>query len=479
MSEQQSEPLRKRVLQGSAYLTIRNGVSVLLSLVGSVLVTRIVGPDSYGLFMAASSIFAYLNTLISPGVVAYLIREQSSESVEQYHLAFWWLLGLGSVMTALASGVVLVLSAISEQDASFVLMAVLLFIWLPVAQISAVPQAILERDLDYRGLATVQIAAQVGTYALTIPLAQLGLGKWALVAGFWAGQTIQAVGYYAKARYYPRWHWSSAQWKQMWHYSFSRALAGWIYNLREITPSLILFPLAGERAMGYYALADRLIKMMGFLYNAFGGVSFAAFARIQHDRARFTKAIQETIQYLVAFLGATLSVFGAVVGVIVSWFLGAKWDAVTIQQLCIIMASRVLITTASGIQTQALYVVGQNWLRVRASIVFIITFIMLNWLVLSRAPVAYIPFLFAIVDLLAHIPVYVYDIYGTRRYIGRLDYRLILIWLAAAHAALLAPLISYWLYAVAIALLVHPMSIEGVIGMARFFKSHYWRRRNT
>jgi len=476
MSERRPEPLRKRVLQGSIYLTIRNGISMLLSLVGSLLVTRAIGPENYGLFAAASGIFGYLTALLSPSVVAYLVREQSSENIEQYHLAFWWLLGLGVAMAVLACGIVFVLSTISEQKTSFVLIAVSLFTCIPIAQISAVPQAILERNLDYRSLALIQVAAQAGTYALAIPLAQLGFGAWALVVGFWTGQAIQAAGYYAKARYCPCWYWSGSEWKRMWRYSFSRALAGWIYNLRELAPSLILFPLAGERAMGYYALADRLIRMLGFLYSAFGGVSFAAFARFQDDRARFTRAIQETIQYLIAFLGITLSVFGAVVGVVVVWFLGAKWDAFTVQQLWIIMASRVLIAIASGIQTQALYVIGQNWLRVRASVIFIIVFAASSWLLLSQAPVAYAPLLFVIADLFAHIPIYGYDIYGVRKYIGRVDYRLSLLWLAAAQAALFAPLIGYWLYIVAIGLLVHPMSIQGARGIVRSLKRDYLER---
>jgi O-antigen/teichoic acid export membrane protein len=452
---------------------------MLLSLVGSLLVTRAIGPENYGLFAAAGGIFGYLTALLSPSVVAYLVREQSSENIEQYHLAFWWLLGLGVAMAVLACGIVFALSTISEQKTSFVLIAVSLFTCIPIAQISAVPQAILERNLDYRSLALIQVAAQAGTYALAIPLAQLGFGAWALVVGFWTGQAIQAAGYYAKARYCPQWYWSHAEWKQMWSYSVSRALAGWLYNLRDLAPSLILFPLAGERAMGYYAIADRLIKMLGFLYTVFGGISFAAFARIQHDRTRLAKAIQETAQYLIIFLGMVMSVFCASVGVLVSWFLGAKWDAITVQLLCLVMASRVLVATVSGIQTQALYVVGQNWLRVKASAIFVVFLAGASWLLLSQAPVTHAALMLAVADLVAHIPVYAFDIYGVRKYIGRLDYRLIVLWLLAAHAGMFAPLLGYWLYAVACGLLLHPMSVRELRAIVHTLKTNYFGRGGT
>jgi O-antigen/teichoic acid export membrane protein len=39
-----SESLRERVLKGGVYLTLRNGASMILGFVGSLLVTRLIGP---------------------------------------------------------------------------------------------------------------------------------------------------------------------------------------------------------------------------------------------------------------------------------------------------------------------------------------------------------------------------------------------------------------------------------------------------
>jgi len=80
MAEQErNESLRTRVLKGSVYLVLRNGISMLIGLVGSLFVTRLIGPDNYGLYMAAFGIFGYLSNAVSPSVVAYLVREQSPD----------------------------------------------------------------------------------------------------------------------------------------------------------------------------------------------------------------------------------------------------------------------------------------------------------------------------------------------------------------------------------------------------------------
>lgn len=460
-----SESLRERVLKGGVYLTLRNGASMILGLVGSLLVTRLIGPENYGLYMAAFGVFSYLSNAISPSVAAYLVREQSPDFLKHFHLAFWWLLGLGVIAAAVASGAVIAIAQFLGQSGDFQWILVSQFVLLPLALISAVPQALLERDLNYRPLAIVQLGSQTALYLAAVLLAWSGLGAWALVGGFWLSQTVQLAGYYAAARYRPRWYWSHANWKQMMHYSVSQSLSVWLYNLRDLAPSLILFPLAGERAVGYYALANRLINTLGFLYSVSGRVAFAAFARLQQNKERLTKAIQETIQYLILFLGGVLTVFAASVGWVASWVLGAKWDASVIQQLCIVMASRVLLSSVFGVQTQALYVIGQNWLKFKASLAFAVSLIAVSRVLVGVAPLAYAPLVFALADHIAHIPAYWYDMYGVRKHIGRIDYRVILIWLAATHAAVFAPLVSNWLYLVTIGLLLHPASLISLRGV--------------
>jgi O-antigen/teichoic acid export membrane protein len=466
MAEQErNESLRTRVLKGSVYLVLRNGISMLIGLVGSLFVTRLIGPDNYGLYMAAFGIFGYLSNAVSPSVAAYLVREQSPDFLKHFHLTFWWLLGLGMIAAGIASAAVITVAQLSGQNNDFKWIAVSQFVFLPFALVSVVPQALLERDLNYRPLAIVQLGSQIALYLAAVPLAWWGFGAWALVGGFWLSQAVQLVGSFLAARYRPCWYWNRHDWRQMMHYSVSKSLSIWLYNLRDLVPSLILFPLAGERAMGYYALANRLINMLGFLYSVSGRIAFAAFARLQENKERLTKAIQETIQYLILFLGFVLTVFAASVGWVASWVLGAKWDTSVIQQLCIVMASRVLLSSVFGVQTQALYVIGQNWLKFKANLAFAVSLIAASGVLVGVAPLAYAPLVFVLADHIAHIPTYWYDMYGVRKHIGRIDYRVILIWLAATQAAVFAPLVSNWLYLVTIGLLLHPASLISLRGV--------------
>jgi len=55
--------LRTQAVRGSLYLTLRQGASVLLGVIGLLFMTRIVGPEGYGLYAAAFGIFKYLTLL--------------------------------------------------------------------------------------------------------------------------------------------------------------------------------------------------------------------------------------------------------------------------------------------------------------------------------------------------------------------------------------------------------------------------------
>ena len=70
--------LRTKVLRGGAYLFIRQFLSLGLSLVGVFVITRVIGPERYGAFVAASGIYIYLQTLGQVGVDVYLVRQPGS-----------------------------------------------------------------------------------------------------------------------------------------------------------------------------------------------------------------------------------------------------------------------------------------------------------------------------------------------------------------------------------------------------------------
>ena len=67
-----------------------------VSLVGVLLLTRLIGPGNYGVFAAAMGVYLYLFNLSQWGVAVYLIRgNPESDDIGPYQQAFTLLLCLG------------------------------------------------------------------------------------------------------------------------------------------------------------------------------------------------------------------------------------------------------------------------------------------------------------------------------------------------------------------------------------------------
>ncbi|BCW97020.1 MAG: oligosaccharide flippase family protein [Fimbriimonadales bacterium] len=467
------DSLRARALKGGVYLTVRHGAMVLLGLVGALFLTRILGPANYGLYNSVAAIFTYMVTIGKMGVNVYLVRERRDAPLELFHLAFWWLLGYGLLLTIVIGGVMLVLGHYWVRTEGFIPVLLTLLGGLPLALVSAVPLALLERELDYRKTALVEIGAQVAFYCAAIPMALTGFGVWAMVAGFWASQLITVSGFFVASRYRPRRFWNRAELRPMLRYGFSVALSDWIYQSQNLAPSMLLLPLAGSEAMGYVALARRFQSMLTFVKGATSRLSVPAFARIQDDTARLIRAIQEVMQLQTLALGILFAAFAAAGTFVLPYVLGQRWDIPSLLMVFTLMGTRTLLGALFSIQTSALLVKKQTTLVMKANTIYIVLLFSLTYFGLILSPPEYRLLVFNCADLVAIVPGYWMRHLGVRRHIGRIQYGVTLLWTGGMIAALLAPWLGWWLYLVAAGLLGQPASLRqmreilGMLAQAR------------
>ena len=460
MSQQpDSGTLRQRVLRGGVYLMTRRAISLVLGLLGLTLLTRIVGPGAQGLFASANGLISYLTSIGLMGVNVYLIREKRDAPPQLFHLAFWWLLFAGMALAGLGGGIILVAGHYWVRTEGFIPVALTLCATLPFTLISYIPLALLERNLDYRITTRVEVLSQTSYYAVGIALAWLGFGVWALVVGFVVSQIILTAGFFGATRYRPRWYWNSSTLRDMLSYSFTQALGGWIYNITSLAPSMILLPLAGKEAVGYLSVANRFIQVVSFAKGPAGRLAIPAFARIQDNLSQLTRAVSEAMQLQTLALGAPLAFFSIAAPYLLPLLLGTRWDVNVLMTAFCIIATRIILSALFAIQGSALYVVKQNWIMLKANIVYGVTFLVLVYPLTAYLPQEYRLYGYLITDLIAHLPTYWYKHSGMRQHIGRPLYRTAIMWTAASLCALYAPIVGIWLYALAAGLLFNPRSL--------------------
>ena len=432
-----SKSLRTQVLRGGTFLVIRQGLGVIIGLGGVLLLTRAIGPEKYGLYAACLNIFGYVQSLSQLGIEIFVVRREGEEDSQVYHQAFTLLLllGLGGMLLSLLG--LPLLSQWVRLD-GFSSVAGVIFLGLPLVLLSQVPLARLERRLDYKRVAVIELGSQLIYYLVALPLAFQGAGVWAPVAG-WCTQQIQTVSLlFLISRYRPRLCWNPDLIKQMLSYSVGYSASSWVWQLRNLVNPLVVGRYAGAEAVGYVALAIRLVEVLSFVKGATWRLSIAALGRLQGDPIRLGKAVSEGMSLQILALGPLLVAASWVSPLILPLLFGDRWLPVI--QIYPFIALSYLSNAMFNLHSSVLYVLQKNWEVTAFHVAHIILF--------AGASLLLVPRLSSIVgygwgEVVALASYAVIHIFVVRN-ISSPDYRLPMLWWSASAAALFVYQLGWW-----------------------------------
>jgi O-antigen/teichoic acid export membrane protein len=350
--------IRSKVFQGGAYLALRQGLGTIVGLGGILVLTRIIGPKNYGLYVTSVGVLGYLQAITQWGIEIYLVRQQGEELEQVYHQAFTLLLILGCTGTTIALlGLPLLEGWVQIEGFSSI--ARVLFLGLPITLLGRVPMARLERALNYRRIALIDLGCQLTYYIVALILAYYGLGVWALVGGWWIQQLLNLVLLYKSADYHPQFYWNLSLVKPMLNYGLGFSASMWIWQLRELVNPLIVGRFAGAETVGYLALAIKIVQTLSFVKDATWRLSIAALGRLQGDRARLLKAIDEGMSLQAMALGPLLVGFGIVSPFLLPFLFGPQW--LPVLKIYPFVALSYLVNAIFNLHSSVLYVLQKNW----------------------------------------------------------------------------------------------------------------------
>jgi PST family polysaccharide transporter len=432
-----SKSLRTQVLRGGTFLVIRQGLGVIIGLGGVLLLTRAIGPEKYGLYAACLNIFGYVQSLSQLGIEIFVVRREGEEDSQVYHQAFTLLLllGLGGMLLSLLG--LPLLSQWVRLD-GFSSVAGVIFLGLPLVLLSQVPLARLERRLDYKRVAVIELGSQLVYYLVALPLAFQGAGVWAPVAG-WCTQQIQTVGLlFVISRYRPRLCWNPDLIKQMLSYSVGYSASSWVWQLRNLVNPLVVGRYAGAEAVGYVALAIRLVEVLSFVKGATWRLSIAALGRLQGDPIRLGKAVSEGMSLQILALGPLLVVASWVSPLILPLLFGDRWLPVI--QIYPFIALSYLSNAMFNLHSSVLYVLQKNWEVTAFHLAHIILFAGASLLLVPRLSSIVGYGWGEVVALASYVVIHIFVV----RNISSPDYRLPMLWWSASAAALFVYQLGWW-----------------------------------
>ena len=244
-------------LSNARWLILIQAYKIILQLLSMGILARLLPPSDYGLIAMAWTATNFATLLRDLGTTSAII--QKNELTEQIKSTIFWMqmaLGLFLCIILIAfSGVIA--KAFNELKLQTILS--LLAITFPLGGISAVHQAMLERESSFRVLARIEIVASSSGLFVAIISAYLGAGVYSFVWQSFVITLLYVIQSTLAYTWRPLMVWDRQAIRQIFGYSSNLSAYNFISFFTRNADSLIIGRYLGATALGTYSMAYKLM----------------------------------------------------------------------------------------------------------------------------------------------------------------------------------------------------------------------------
>lgn len=357
---------RKPSIRGSlAYAAIEQYVMLGMQLLSYFIIARLLSPGQIGVFSVASALVGIGLSLRDFGTAAYIVQEPEL-SDERVRTAFGLTLAMALAMGA---GVFVAAPWIAGfyGDPALVTVLRVLTINFAIIPFGSTAMALLRRELNFRAVLCVNIAASVTAFLLTIGLAFAGFGAmslvWAAVANCVVTAGVATVLEPRHARLLP----SFSQWRHVLGYGARNA------GVNVVTQAAVsVNDLIAGRVLGFapVALLSRAQGVMNLMHQGLLGavrtVMFPALAKAQREGGDVAAAHRHALNIITVIAWPFYGFVALFPSALLRLMFGPQWDAAAtlVPLYCLAGAFAALWT----LSTSLLMASGRSDLFMRAEV---------------------------------------------------------------------------------------------------------------
>ncbi|HWE34131.1 MAG TPA: oligosaccharide flippase family protein [Solirubrobacteraceae bacterium] len=341
------EQVREATLAGVRWgVVARVGIET-ATFLSSVALARLVSPVGFGRAAVALAVVSLATALAIEGFGTPLVQRKLMYS-SHVEVALLLSICTGLVLTMLCVALTFPLAAaLGGQTAALIRLAAPAFL---IVSFGVIPQALAQRQLNFRITSLVDLGSLVVGVALSLALAAIGLGGKALVIGQLAIPLTAAIIYLlVMPRTRPRWH--PFQAREITGFGIQTTASTLLYAGYQNLDYVIVGATLGARATGFYWRAFQIGGVyQGKISQIMLRLALPVYSRTQdlndmrHVRGRIVRVHATAIFPL-------LAVYVAVAPALVPLVFGARWAPTVVPSQILAFAG---MTFALGTGTAAL-----------------------------------------------------------------------------------------------------------------------------
>ena len=292
--------LKHKAASGMLWTAIQKYSTMAISFVSGIILARLLLPEEYGavgmlvIFMSLAEVF------IDAGFGSALIQKKQPTQTD-YSTVFYFNIGMAFVLYA-------VLFFCAPLIADFYRMPILckvlrvqgliLFIY----AFNIIQRNQIRKNLKFKKLSKITITTSVISLIVTVLMAYLGFGVWALVAQNFVGALVPCIFFWLTMNWRPTWEYSWASFKELFGFGFYMFLTHLFTTFSQRITGLLVGRWYNASTMGYYSKASELNKhatlsVSGVMIQT----TYPLYASVQDDKKRLAnmvKRITSTLAYI-------------------------------------------------------------------------------------------------------------------------------------------------------------------------------------
>jgi O-antigen/teichoic acid export membrane protein len=296
-------------LSGLTWSYMGHGIQLVFRFGSSLILTRLLAPDDYGLFAMALPVLFFLEFLSDIGLRPIVGRSPNGESPDFLGTAWTIVVARGAALSLAVVGLAFVLPSLYGKPAMgpvLLALAVRPFLW----SFQNPTLFVLFRRLEYRQPFLLDVTQTLVYIPVTILLAAALQNVWALVLGMLIGDLYRIVMTHVLCPRAPRFAWHKPSVAEFSHFGVSiflntLAYGAWLYFDRLSGPRVLT-----AEEFAWYGLAWNLAEGLDNLIGRASEVFYSMLNRKADDEER-RAFYQRSVRRLALFVIPVLA-FGAV-----------------------------------------------------------------------------------------------------------------------------------------------------------------------
>ena len=309
----------------------------------TIFVVRLLQPSDYGLMAMAMVFVGFLNMLNEAGLGAAIIQKKILDE-ETLRQIFGFVLVVSFCLFLLLFVSSPLISRFFNEDRLTPIIRVLSLQFV-IVSFGVIPGSLLERNLDIKMWSVADVAARVIGGGVTLFLAVLGWGVWALVCGSLLIYVVQATVLNIVSPFLRLPSFSLRGMRKIISFGGLVTVERLLWSLYCQADLLIIGRLLGKGVLGVYSVATDIASLPMQRINAvINQVGFPAFSRLQTDRQAVAFYLMRAVHFVSVFAFPVFWGISCVAHDVVDVLLGDTWAvaALPLQIVSLVMPLRMV-----------------------------------------------------------------------------------------------------------------------------------------